>query len=125
MPTPCDCKYDRTRTASRFVQASGRCVNDTPVSRLPATVGRLLSTVLPVSTIGRPMTQRMPRPKSTNTLQVTLQLPEDAGDRATALAPRIGVPGVLLTRAEVLRVAVLRGLDVLEAEHPDTKRRRG
>lgn len=61
----------------------------------------------------------MPRPKSPNVVQVTVLIPEDAADRAQALSGRIGMPGVSLTRAEVLRVAILRGLDVLEAEHPE------
>jgi hypothetical protein len=73
------------------------------------------------------MAHSMPRPKSPNVVQVTVLIPEEAAERATALSSRVGVPGVTLTRAEVLRVAILRGLDVLEAEHPPegTKRRRG
>jgi hypothetical protein len=69
----------------------------------------------------------MPRPKSTNVVQVTVLIPEDAAERATALSGRIGQPGVPLTRAEVLRVAILRGLDVLESEHPAEggRRKRG
>lgn len=64
------------------------------------------------------MAHSMPRPKSANVVQVTVLIPEDAADRASALTGRLGMPGVSLTRAEVLRVAILRGLDVLEAEHP-------
>lgn len=65
----------------------------------------------------------MPRPKSPNTVQVTVMIPEDAADRAEALGARMAPPGVTLTRAEVLRACILRGLDALEDEHPAPRKR--
>jgi hypothetical protein len=69
---------------------------------------------------------RVPRPKSPNVVQVTVLIPEEAADRAEALGERMAPAGVTLSRAEVLRAAILRGLDMLEGEHPpEGKRRRG
>jgi hypothetical protein len=69
---------------------------------------------------------RVPRPKSANVVQVTVLIPEEVSDRAEALGERMAPPGVTLSRAEVLRAAILRGLDALEGENPpEGKRRRG
>jgi hypothetical protein len=69
---------------------------------------------------------RMPRPRSPNVVQVTVLIPEDVSDRAEALGERMAPAGVTLSRAEVLRAAILRGLDALEADSPpEGKRRRG
>ena len=68
----------------------------------------------------------LPRPKSPNVVQVTVLVSEDVSDRAEALGERMAPAGVTLSRAEVLRAAILRGLDALEGEHPpEGKRRRG
>ena len=59
----------------------------------------------------------------------TLRLSDDTLERADALLPRLTsstakrVDGVL-TRAEVLRLAILRGLDALEAETTGPRRAR-
>jgi hypothetical protein len=68
---------------------------------------------------------RVPRPKSPNIVQVTVLIPSEVSDRAEALGARMAPAGVTLSRAEVLRAAILRGLDVLEGEYtPEGKRRR-
>jgi hypothetical protein len=77
---------------------------------------------------------RVPRPKSTNDTQLTVNLPGgwvDELERVAELLSRPGLPPI--TRTDALRLAVRRGLDALAAEtkhkapgeHPETKRRRG
>ena len=56
---------------------------------------------------------------------MTVLVPSDASDRAEALGERMAPPGVTLSRAEVLRAAILRGLDALEAEHPAENKHKG
>jgi hypothetical protein len=58
----------------------------------------------------------MPRKPSENTSQVALRLPEAWLDRCDALAPALSIPGITATRTDVLRAAIARGLDELEAD---------
>jgi predicted DNA-binding protein len=60
----------------------------------------------------------VPRPKSGNDEQVALRLPKEWTERADRLRDRgvIAEPGVGVTRSDVLRAAISRGLDALEAE---------
>ena len=68
----------------------------------------------------------MPRPKSQNDSVTSLTLPGAWLDEAEKMAERLRQPGMSgLTRADVLRMALRRGLDVLDSEHPaEGKRRR-
>jgi hypothetical protein len=58
----------------------------------------------------------VPRRASTNTEQTTIRLPKADLDRADTLRPKLAVTGVEVSLTDVLRVAVQRGLDSLEAE---------
>jgi len=60
----------------------------------------------------------MPRQKSGNDEQVALRLPKDWTDRADSLRDRgvVAERGVVVTRSDVLRAAIARGLDALERE---------
>lgn len=55
-----------------------------------------------------------------NEEQIALRLPADALERAEALVPKLAklpaLAAVRVTRSAVLRMAILRGLDALEAE---------
>lgn len=58
----------------------------------------------------------MPRKKSENTAQVAIRLPQSCLDRCDVLIVRLAIPGMRMDRADVLRAALMRGLDALEAE---------
>lgn len=57
----------------------------------------------------------MPRPKSDKDSQVTINLPGAWLDEAQAIAEARSEPGLEVTRADVLRMALRRGLDALAA----------
>lgn len=58
----------------------------------------------------------VPRPRSGNDTKLNLLLPGEWLDDAQALAAKLSRPGVTMTRADVLRDAIRRGLDAIEAE---------
>ena len=58
----------------------------------------------------------LPRPPSDNLFRLSLRIPLEWAERAKALIPKIRQSGMLLTLTDVLRMAVSRGLDVLEEE---------
>ncbi|MGO9832840.1 MAG: hypothetical protein ACLP1X_01355 [Polyangiaceae bacterium] len=67
----------------------------------------------------------MPRPKSANDTTTSLNCPGDWLDLAQEIATQMSKEtGVGVMRADVLRLALKRGLDVLKAEHPSEGRRR-
>jgi hypothetical protein len=66
----------------------------------------------------------MPRPKSEKDSQVTLVLSGEWLDEAQRIAEARSEPGLAITRADVLRMALRRGLDALAAELPRTPRRK-
>lgn len=68
---------------------------------------------------------RMPRAKNAGSTQVTVLLPDEWVARIDAMAKQLSEPGEPATRATVLRKVVWRGLEMVEAEHPTEKRRRG
>ena len=51
-----------------------------------------------------------------NHVQTGVRVPKSALSRADKLAEVMTQPGILVTRADVMRSAMLRGLDQLEAE---------
>ncbi len=53
---------------------------------------------------------------SADQLQTAVRLSHETVERIDRLAERISQPGLTVTRSEALRLAILRGLDVLEAE---------
>ena len=69
---------------------------------------------------------RMGRPPKDDMEQVSLRVPRVAIARAMTLAEHMAARGFSADRASVLRAAIGRGLDVLEAEYgpgkPKTKR---
>lgn len=71
----------------------------------------------------------VPRPKSGNDDQVSINLPPAWKEDAERLARTMSRPGMVITRADILRMALRMGLDALEAEgkaqgSPEAKRRR-
>jgi len=57
----------------------------------------------------------MPRPKSANDIQLTVNVSEAIRDRIDALTePGASMPGAVLTRSDVMRSALVEGLAVLE-----------
>jgi hypothetical protein len=56
--------------------------------------------------------------------QVTIALSEAWLDEAKAIADAKSEPGLSVTRADVLRMAIRRGLDVLAAETPKLRGKR-
>jgi hypothetical protein len=56
----------------------------------------------------------MPRPKTDNDQQIAIRVPKEWLDRAQALVPHLASPGISVTRTDVIRVALLRGLEALE-----------
>jgi hypothetical protein len=69
------------------------------------------------------MSATMPRPLSENTTQVAFKIPDEWLERAEILARALsGIATV--TKTEVLRAALGRGLDVLEEETKKRPRKR-
>jgi hypothetical protein len=67
----------------------------------------------------------VPRPKSANDTTTSLNCPGDWLDLAQEIAVQMSKEtGVGVTRADVLRLALKRGLAVLQGEHPAEKRGR-
>lgn len=58
----------------------------------------------------------MPRPKSNLDVQTAVRIPRDWVDRAEALKEAIAPLGLHVTRSDVLRTAIERGLRSLERE---------
>jgi hypothetical protein len=58
----------------------------------------------------------MARPSRGNDTQVALRLPAGWIARADALTEPLSRPGIPVSRADVLRAALTRGLDAMEAE---------
>lgn len=65
----------------------------------------------------------MPRPKSDKDSQVTITLPGGWLDDAQRLAEARSEPGLVITRADVLRIALRRGLDALAQDSKDKRRK--
>lgn len=61
-------------------------------------------------------TSSVPRKPSENDEQIALRLPQEWLTRADALRDVIAKPGVGVTRSDVLRAALARGLQALEEE---------
>jgi len=60
--------------------------------------------------------QSMARPTSDNVFQVAFKVPETWINRADKTAGLMSRPGITTTRTDVLRAALIRGLEALEAE---------
>jgi hypothetical protein len=60
----------------------------------------------------------MPREKGPHTVQLTILVMPETRELADKLARQLSKPGILVTRTDVLRAAVLRGLEAMAAEHP-------
>ena len=67
----------------------------------------------------------MPRPKSDKDSQVTITLPGSWLEEAEHIAEARSEPGLSITRADVLRMAMRRGLDVLNEALPKTRGAKG
>jgi hypothetical protein len=67
----------------------------------------------------------MPRPKSDKDSQVTISLPGAWLEEAQRIAEARSEPGLAITRADVLRMAMRRGLDVLNETLPKPPKKGG
>ena len=55
------------------------------------------------------------RTKTENTEQLVVRVPKALRDRLEALIPHLSQPGVSITMTDVVRAALMRGVDALEA----------
>jgi hypothetical protein len=53
--------------------------------------------------------------------KIDLRAEQELIDRIDQLAQRLSLPGATVTRSAAARVALLRGLDALDAEHQESK----
>jgi len=58
----------------------------------------------------------MARPAMSSDTQVAIRVPREWLDRASHLVPGLSRPGIEVTRSDVLRAALAKGLDALEAD---------
>jgi hypothetical protein len=59
------------------------------------------------------MRSKMPRPKGPNNTQVSINLPEEWVEELDKLAGALSQPGLVLVRADVIRMALRTGMDTL------------
>ncbi len=65
------------------------------------------------------------RTKTENTEQLVVRVPKALRDRLEALIPHLAQPGVSITMTDVVRAALMRGVDALESTHaPKPARKR-
>jgi hypothetical protein len=64
----------------------------------------------------------VPRPKSEKDSQVTLVLSGEWLEEAQRIADAKSEPGLIVTRADVLRLAIRRGLESLQADLKSRRR---
>lgn len=69
------------------------------------------------------MRSNVPRPKSENDTAINFRLPGAWLDDAQALVSSLSPPGASLTRQDVLRMALRRGLDEFAREVAKPRRR--
>jgi len=70
------------------------------------------------------VTDPVARPPSDNSTQIAIRIPDAWLERADALRPKLGEPGFSVTRTDIVRAALARGLVALEAEALDRERKR-
>jgi hypothetical protein len=63
------------------------------------------------------------RTKTANTEQLVVRVPPALRERLEALIPHLAPPGVSITMTDVVRAALIHGVDALEAKHQATKPR--
>jgi predicted DNA-binding protein len=56
------------------------------------------------------------RAKTTNTEQLVVRVPPELRERLQALVPKLAPPGVSTTMTDVVRAALVRGVETLEAD---------
>ena len=56
------------------------------------------------------------RAKTTNTEQLVVRVPPELRERLQALVPKLAPPGVSTTMTDVIRAALVRGVETLEAD---------
>ena len=62
--------------------------------------------------------------KTPNTVQLTIRLEHGANERLEALTLKFSRPGLPVAKTDVLRMAIGYGLERLEAEYSEPKRRK-
>ena len=68
------------------------------------------------------VSESMPRKPSENTTQIALRVPDAWLERCDSLIPWITRPGINMTRTDIMRAALARGLDALESERSKEKK---
>jgi predicted DNA-binding protein len=68
-------------------------------------------------------TRDVGRAKTTNTEQLVVRVPPELRERLQALIPHLAPPGVSITMTDVVRAALIHGVDALEAKHNAAKPR--
>jgi hypothetical protein len=69
--------------------------------------------------------RKVPRPKGPNDTPLSVNIPGEWSEEVERLVETMTEPGMAVTRSDIIRMALRRGLDALKTEHPETKRRRG
>jgi hypothetical protein len=67
----------------------------------------------------------VPRPKGPNDTPLSVNIPGGWSEEVDRLMETMSQPGMEITRSDVIRMALRRGLDALKAEHPEKRRRGG
>jgi hypothetical protein len=63
------------------------------------------------------------RKKTENTDQLVVRVPRALRDRLEALIPQMAQPGVSITMTDVIRAAIWRGVEALEASTAKPRKR--
>ena len=69
--------------------------------------------------------RKVPRSKGPNDTPLSVNIPGGWVEEVERLVETMARPGMDVTRSDVVRMALRRGLDALKAEHPEGKKRRG
>jgi hypothetical protein len=77
-----------------------------------------------MNVVGETKRKDMGRPKTDNVAQLVVRVPQALRDRIKKLMPLLSQPGVSVTEADVTRVALMRGVDELEAQLHKTRGKR-
>jgi hypothetical protein len=67
----------------------------------------------------------MPRDKSENVFPLSFRVPEEWVELADEIADAMSNPPVRITRTDVMRTALLRGLQALKADHQSPGKGKG
>jgi Arc/MetJ-type ribon-helix-helix transcriptional regulator len=66
--------------------------------------------------------QKVPRPKGPNDTPLSVNIPGEWSEEVERLVETMAQPGMAVTRSDIIRMALRRGLDALKTEHPEPRR---